>query len=173
MQDARKVISRTMGFSTSSIPGSILPPDTREDTCPLCGHYQPLDDRGYCGTEECEENARDKARKMAREQGGDIPGLYYKLGDGSEIINFARLETWKPPQEIKHPDMCSLGECTEWKLPADYLCRHHRQAETAREYRERRAEYRKVRGPRGKRSKVRKGPKLPGNKIRGLGNIKL
>lgn len=170
MKDAKKHIAKQLGLSTSSIPGSILPPGEHEDTCPLCGHFNLLDARGYCNTDECNRAARQLARRIARiAGGGDIPGLYYKFGD-LEVINFTRLEQWEEPKQVKHPDMCQTGECTSWALPADWLCRHHRMAEKREEMRERNVQRHKGQG---RRKNKRKGRKLHGNKIRGLDKIKL
>ena len=169
MRDAKKYVTKQMGFSTSSIPGSVLPPDVTEGTCPLCGHFQPLQESGYCGTEKCRSDAKQKAREIARNAGGNVPGLYYRFGD-LEVINFTKLEQWEEPKQVKHPDMCQTGECTNWALVADHLCKHHRLVENREEYWASDRVKRKVR--KSGRSKG-KSKKLHGNKIRGLGKIKL
>jgi hypothetical protein len=171
VKDAKKYIARNMGIATSSIPSSITPPDVIEDTCPLCGKFMPLDKSGYCGTDECRTEARRTARKIARAEGGNVSGLYYKFGD-LEVVNMSKLEQWEPPKQVKHPDMCSSGECTDWARPADHLCKHHRLAENREEMLARNAARRagdKKRQPR----RNRKGKKMHGNKIRGLDKIKL
>lgn len=168
MRDATKYAREKMGFSTSSIPGSVTPADVVEDTCPLCGHFYPLDKNGHCGTDECRRAARQKARRIVRANGGeDIPGLYYRFGD-LEVINFTKLECWEPPKQVKHPDHCQTGECTEWALPADYLCRHHRMAEKRDEMLDRNAARHA-----GKSRQRTKSRKMRGNKIRGLDKIKV
>jgi len=168
MRDAKKYIRKQMGFSKSSIPGTVLPPDAQEGTCPLCGKYSALDKRGYCGDPECSDAARQAARKVAREAGADVPGLYYKFGD-LEVINLSKLERWEEPKQVKHPDMCTHGECTAWALPADFLCRHHRLAENREEYRARKESRRKGRNHKRRHKESR----LPGNRIKGLDKIKL
>lgn len=170
MKGTKKFIAKRMGISKSPIPGSILPSGVIEDTCPLCGKYQPLDKRGYCGTEECSTAARRVARKIARLEGGDVPGLYYKFGD-LEVINFTKLEQWEEPKQVKHPDMCTYDECTNWALSADYLCRHHRLEEQREAYRTRNQSRRN--GPDRKRHRKHKAKRLPGNKIKGLDKLKL
>jgi hypothetical protein len=172
MKDAKKYIARNMGLSTSSIPGSVLPPDETEDTCPLCGRFMLLDKRGYCNTDECNTAAREVARKIYRDGGNvDVPGLYYRFGD-LEVVNFTKLEQWEPPKQVKHPDMCQQGECTDWARPADYLCKHHRLAENREEMLARNAARRKgsdkKRQPRRSKSK-----RMHGNKIKGLDKLKL
>lgn len=173
MEGARKFIAQRMGVSRSSIPSTILPPGVKEGTCPLCGHFQPLDKRGLCGMEECHEAASQEARRIAKEAGGNVPGLYYKFGD-QEVIILAGLKQWKEPQPVKRPDMCQTGECTEFALPADYLCWHHRITERREKFLAYTREYGRVR--RTKRPKQKKGQKrrgAVGNKIRGLGEVKL
>ena len=59
-----------MGYSKGILARTEMPPDVIEDTCPLCGHFMPLEDNGYCATDECKENARDAIRRMVRENGG-------------------------------------------------------------------------------------------------------
>lgn len=165
MKDARKFIVLRMGFSKSSIPGTILPPGEKEGICPLCGRYMRLDSRGYCNTPECNQDARDTIRKVVRDNGGkNIPGLYYKFGS-QEIFFFGKLERWEEPKQVKHPDMCSHGECLRWALSADYLCRVHRLEENQAEYKEKK----KARG----RRKRRTNRSRVGNKIKGLDKIKL
>lgn len=168
MQDAKKYARQQMGFSKSSIPGTVLPKDATEGTCPLCGKFMPLDKRGYCGTEECSDAARQTARKVAREAGADVPGLYYKFGD-LEVVNFTKLERWEEPKQVKHPDMCTQGDCTHWALPADYLCHHHRLAENREAYQKRNQARRKGKG----HNRRHRDARLPGNKIKGLDKIKL
>ncbi len=165
MRGAKKYIAGKMGISTSSIPGAMLPAGVVEDTCPLCGKFQPLDDRGYCNTEECNLAIRQLARRIARAEGGNVSGLYYRFGD-LEVINFTKLERWEEPKQVKHPDMCQEGECTDWALPGSWLCRHHKLAEKREEMLER------SRGGSGKRRRT-KNRKMHGNKIRGLDRIKL
>jgi hypothetical protein len=170
MRDAKKYIKKHMGFSKSSIPGTDLPPDAVEGTCPLCGRFMPLDARGYCGTQECSDAAREAARQIARTEGADVPGLYYRFGD-LEVINFTKLEQWEEPKQVKHPDMCTSGECTNWALPADFLCHHHRLAENREAYRTRN-QSRRSKGDK-KRQRRRKQSRLPGNKIKGLDKLKI
>lgn len=172
MRDAKKYIAKRMGLSKSSIPGTVLPPGAVEGTCPLCGKFQPLDARGYCGTPECSEAARATARKIARDAGGDVPGLYYKFGD-LEVVNFTKLERWEEPKQVKHPDMCQSGECTAWALPADYLCRHHRLQENREEYRTRSQARQKGADKKRHRRRTRNGARMPGNKIKGLDKLKI
>ena len=165
MKDARRFIVNRMGFSKSSIPDGETMPGAVEGTCPLCGHFQPLDSRGYCGQEECSDAARQLARKIARDAGGDVAGLYYRFGD-LEVINFTKLEQWEEPKQRKHPDMCTSGECTDWALPSDFLCRHHRLNENREAYRTRNQSRRQG------QKRRRKGKRMPGNKIKGLDAIK-
>lgn len=170
MRDAKKHIAKRMGFAKSPIPGTVLPADVEEGTCPLCGKFQPLDARGYCGQQECSDAARQTARKIARDAGGDVPGLYYRFGD-LEVVNFTKLEQWEEPKQVKHPDMCNSGECTNWALPADFLCRHHRLEENREAYRTRNQARRK--GQDRKHRRTRKHTRLPGNKIKGLERFKI
>jgi len=165
MRDLTKHILQRAGYSRSSLPASVLPEGVVEDTCPLCGKYGPLDKGGYCGTPECREAARNRAREIAREKGANVPGLYYKWGD-LEVVHMRKLERWKEPQAVKDPDMCQSGDCQHYALPADYLCRNHRLEENHREHMERKKARRK-----GKRYTGSK--QLRGNKIRGLDKIKL
>lgn len=169
MRDARKFIVTRMGFATSSIPSAILPPDAIEGTCSLCGRYMPLDKHGHCNTRECREDARDTIRRIVRDQGGgNIPGLYYKFGT-QEIFFFRKLERWKEPQQVKHPDMCQHGECTRWARAGDWLCRVHRLEEKLAESRERRER----RQSRNKRRRQKKAGRMIGNKIKGLDRVKI
>ena len=169
MRDAKKYAASRMGIATSSIPGHILPKGEIEDTCPLCGRFSPLDKRGYCGEEQCNDAARQAIRVLVKENGGEnIPGMYYKFGD-QEIFMFAKLETWEEPKATKPPDMCVQGECTEWALPADSLCKHHKLAEKREEMQNRRRPGTTT--PKKPRKQKRKS--LNGNKIRGLDRIKL
>ena len=167
MRDAKKYIAGKLGISTSSIPATVKPADVVEDTCPLCGHFYPLDANGHCGMDACRRAARQKARRMVKANGGEnIPGLYYRIGE-LEIINFTRLERWEEPKQVKHPDMCQIGECTDWALPGDHRCKHHKMAEKREEMLDRNAARRK--GNKSKRIR----PKMHGNKIRGLDKIKV
>lgn len=172
MEGAKKFAASHMGYAKSSMMTE-HPHETGEGTCPLCGHFLHLDKRGYCGREECSEKARARIREIVRENGGkNIPGLYYRFGD-LELMCFGQLEKWEEPRQQKHPDMCQQGECTDWALPADYLCRHHRLAENRAEYIARRqAIGRNTRTGTDKRKKRAKPTKFRGNKIRGLENLK-
>ena len=173
MRDAKKYIAKRMGFSKSPIPGSVLPPGVKEGTCPLCGKFQPLDNRGYCGREECSDAARQTARKIAKETGANVPGLYYRLGD-LEVVILTKLECWEEPKQVKHPDMCQSGECTSWALPADFLCRIHRLEENREAYRTRNSRNQAhSKGQDHKHRQTRKHTRLPGNKIKGLNKIKI
>jgi len=171
MKDTRRHALAKMGISTSSIPATITPADVTEDTCPLCGHFYPLDKNGHCGTQECRRAARQTVRKMLA-QGVEVPGMYYKFGD-LEVMNFAALEVWEEPKQIKHPDMCQVGECTDWALPADHRCKHHKMAEKREEMQDRNAARRKGNKSSRRTKSHTKSKRISGNKIKGLDKIKV
>jgi hypothetical protein len=168
MKDIKRFTAR-MGFTKSPVIDGILPLGEVEGTCPLCGHFMPLDRRGYCGTEECGEAATRAAREIAKEKGdaaGNVPGLYYKIG-GQEIVNFTALEKWKEPQPTKTPDMCTEGECTDLALPGYHLCRHHKLTE------KREAMQARNQAKRNQRNRRRRGKRQTvGNRIKGLDKLK-
>lgn len=168
MQGVKKV-SRTLGFGEAPMPNA--DPTAKEGVCPLCGNYGPLSIRmGWCFDRDCKDAARDILRQEAAENGGIVPGEYYRIGD-TELVNLAVFESYTEPElTIKDPAKCHHADCDEYALVDDTLCTRHRLETNHRRYQARRnqrhGDKRRRKGRNHKTQSV-------GNRIRGLEGLKL
>lgn len=160
-----KSASRKLGVGAGFMPAH--DPDAVEGVCPLCGEFDALNRMGYCYDRSCKDAVKDRLKALAVESGGTVEGKYYKVGQ-VELINLAAMERFaEPVSPIKHPDLCSEGDCDVWARPRDTLCPTHRlKLNQAQADSKRRIRQGKAKRTKGRNHRI-------GNGIRGLRDFRL